>query len=268
MLSNFERHHLNRMRAEEFAQWYQLPLIKWKLPLTGLASELLDATTLDELVENEPGLWGMFVGGAPAVLTENINATKLLTNGTCGYMHSLSFAGTPPAEVAHALDAPGFSIVILEEPPLSVNFQVTLPDGDSGDGIESFVEDAVVVPVVASKHTDVYDTCSLWACLKAVPKKFRFRPHPVTLAFAVTDYKLQAQTKDELLLSIAPRPFPPQLDLKGLYVMVSRLRTGCRLRVLHRTHRSKGGFALEAQGLHCSEGEGCRAEAQWDAKVS
>jgi len=70
---------------------------------------------------------------------------------------------TASAEVARALDAPGFSVVVLEEPPLSVNFQVSLPDGDDGAGIESLVEDAVVVPIMVSKHVDVYDACSLWA---------------------------------------------------------------------------------------------------------
>ena len=125
---------------------------------------------------------------------------------------------------------------------------------------------------MVSKHVDVYDACSLWACLKAVPKKFRFRARPVTLAFAVTDYKLQAQTKDELLLSIAPRPFPPHLDLKGLYAMVSRVRTRRRLRVLHRPHRSKGGFDTLYKLKHTPElaawNAGYNAAGDWEPSLS
>ena len=62
VLSNYERHHLNRKQAEAFARAHGLPLVMWKLPLAGSAAELLDATTLDELYENEPGLWGMLPG--------------------------------------------------------------------------------------------------------------------------------------------------------------------------------------------------------------
>ena len=64
----------------------------------------------------------------------------------------------------------------------------------------------------------------------------------MTLAFAVTDCKLQARTKGELILSIAPRPFPPHLDMKGFYTMESRVRARDRLRVLHRPSQRKGGL--------------------------
>ena len=62
VLSNYERHHLNRKQAEAFARAHGLPLVMWKLPLAGAAAELLDAATMDELYENEPGLWGMLPG--------------------------------------------------------------------------------------------------------------------------------------------------------------------------------------------------------------
>ena len=93
-----------------------------------------------------------------------------------------------------------------------------------------------------SRHTEIYDTASLWACVKGVPKRLRCKNHPLSLAFAVTDFKLQGKTLDELILSIGPRPFPPHLDLKGFYVAVSRVRTRKRLRVLHRPSRQQGGL--------------------------
>ena len=37
-----------------------------------------------------------------------------------------------------------FSITLLDEPPRCINFQLTLPDGIDGAGIESLVGDAVV----------------------------------------------------------------------------------------------------------------------------
>ena len=63
-------------------------------------------------------------------------------------MHSLSFSGDTTTELTEAMAAPGFSLVGLDEPPLTINFQLTLPDGDDGAGIDSLVEDAVVVPAL------------------------------------------------------------------------------------------------------------------------
>ena len=97
-------------------------------------------------------------------------------------------------------------------------------------------------PIVKSKRTDTYEATSLWACVKCVPTSFLFRGHPVTLAFAVTDYKLQGKTLDELILSIAPRPFLPHLDMRGFYTMTSPVRTRGRLRVLRRPLKRKGGL--------------------------
>ena len=146
VLSNYERHHLNRAQAEAFARAHKLPLVRWKLPLTGRAAELLDASTLDELYENEPGLWGTFVRGAPAMLTENIQSTKYLVNGASGHMHSLSFRGGPPPALSDGLLTGAYEEIILEEPPLCINFQLRLPDGDDGSGTDSLVDDAIVVP--------------------------------------------------------------------------------------------------------------------------
>ena len=55
VLSNYERHHLNRAQAEAFARAHKLPLVRWRLPLTGRAAELLDASAINDLYENEPG---------------------------------------------------------------------------------------------------------------------------------------------------------------------------------------------------------------------
>ena len=86
-----------------------------------------------------------------------------------------------------------------------------------------------------------------------MPKTLRFHKHPVDSAFAVTDFKLQGKTLDELILSIAPRPFLPRLDLKGFYVMVSRVRARTRLRVLHKPPRTKGAFDTLAKMRHTPE---------------
>ena len=208
---------------------------------------------MHDLYENEPGLWGVFVRGAPAMLTQNIQPTKFLVNGAWGYMHSLSFSDEAPEELATHVSGLGFRQVVLEEPPLTISFQLILPDGDDGTGIETLVDNSVVVPILKSQHAETHDTSSLWACMKRVPKTLRIHKHPIDLAFAVTDYKLQGKTLNELILSIAPRPFPPHLDLKGFYVMVSRARTRHRLRVLHKPLRAKGSLAAVLKLHHTPE---------------
>ena len=79
-------------------------------------------------------------------MTQSIQSTKYLVNGSCGYMHSLSFAGDPPAELTNAMATGRFSIIVLDEPPRCINFQLTLPEGIDGAGIESLVGNAVVAP--------------------------------------------------------------------------------------------------------------------------
>ena len=98
------------------------------------------------------------------------------------------------------------------------------------------------MPIITSKHKAAHDTSSLWAWMRAVPKTLNCTEHPITLAFAVTDFKLQGKTLEKLVLSIAPRPFPPHLDLKAFYVMVSRVRARCGLRLLHRPPQRTGGL--------------------------
>ena len=124
------------------------------------------------------------------------------------------------------------------------------------------------VPIITSKHKDTHDTTSLWACMKGVPKKIAFHAHPITLAFAVTDFKLQGKTLDKLILSIAPRPFPPHLDLKAFYVMVSRVRGRHGLRVLHRPAKHRGGLLHVLKLKHAPAlkawDEGYNESGDWD----
>ena len=87
--------------------------------------------------------------------------------------------------------------------------------------------------------------------MAGMPKIVRILAPWLTLAFALTDFKLQGRTLGELILSICQRPFPPHLDLRGLYVFISRVRRRCRLRVLSRPSDEAGGlsFLLKLQHL-------------------
>ena len=116
--------------------------------------------------------------------------------------------------------------VILDDPPFSINIVPQLPDDDNGEGIQSMATDSLVVPVTVSPQLQEYDTGSLYATMANVPRTLRCHGHPLTLAFAMTDFKVQGRTLPFVILSIAARPFPPHLDMKGFYVMISRVRRG------------------------------------------
>ena len=91
------------------------------------------------------------------------------------------------------------------------------------------IDGELVVPILMGKRSEVAKPTSIYAAQVAIPKQLMIKKHQFDLAFAVTDFKLQGKTTEDLLLSIAPRPVPPHLDLKGFYVMVSRARARRRL---------------------------------------
>jgi len=93
--------------------------------------------------------------------------------------------------------------------------------------------------------------------------------------FAVTDYKLQGQTLDKLILSLGDRTFSPPLTLQKLYVLVSRVRAAKDIRLL--SPQDPGGFEYikdlqQAPALHVWDNayndarryDDSLAQAAWD----
>ena len=73
------------------------------------------------------------------------------------------------------------------------------------------------MPIITSKHKATHDTSSLWACMRAVPKTLSCNEHPITLAFAVTDFKLQGMTLQQLVVVIGAHQYPLRHTLSSLY---------------------------------------------------
>ena len=172
VLSNFERHHLNRLQAHNFAKIHDIPLVVWRRKIKNRWLDTCDENTINQLYENEPGAWEYFVRGAPAVLTANIQLTKYLTNGAVGVFHSLSLVPSQQHE-EDRIKASGFARIELEQPPAIIYFQLELPTEDDGKDIQTLVSGVVVIPVVPSRNTFDYDSTSLFSCLNGVPKTLR-----------------------------------------------------------------------------------------------
>ena len=150
VLGNQERHRLNHHQVYAFARTYNLPLVRWRLPLASKDADSLASETLSALLDNEPGLWQYFVRGAPCMLLQNVQPTKSMANGSTGFMHSLSFEDVAPPELAAAEASMQHCVVELPQPPLTINVQLLLASDDAGAGIESLTPGATVMPVLAS----------------------------------------------------------------------------------------------------------------------
>ena len=125
-----------------------------------------------------------------------------------------------------------------------------------------------MVPVLRSKERLEYETGSLYATMANVPRVLRQYGHPITLTFAYTDFKIQGKTLDYNNLSIENRPFPPHLDMKGFYVMISRVRRSSSIRVLSKRddlkHLPNLRHARELAVWHASYTD----DGDWDASVA
>ena len=69
-------------QAYAFAKYYDAPLVRWRFPLAGKNAKSISDE--EQLYDNEAGLWGYFVRGAPSMLLRNIQPTKNLANGSMG----------------------------------------------------------------------------------------------------------------------------------------------------------------------------------------
>lgn len=97
---NKQRYLTNALRSISWAQHHCTPRFTWRIPLSGLIASRLDQATQEQLYEKYPQFTGIFVAGAPAYLTENINPTRGLSNGTAVTFDSLSLH---PDEDIHQL---------------------------------------------------------------------------------------------------------------------------------------------------------------------
>ena len=100
-------------------------------------------------------------------------------------------ARRPAGAVCSGIRGGGYHVVERVEPPHTINVCPDLPDDDDGAGIESLTPDGIVVPIAASRDTIDFETTSLYATMANIPKTLQHRGHPLVLAFALTDFKIQ-----------------------------------------------------------------------------
>jgi hypothetical protein len=164
-------------------------------------------------------------------------------------LRSLVFEGNVvPEAVSEALAGGGFRVIELEEPPKYINVIVggaATGDGvrlwhgvrldDLSDCIESLEgTDEQVVPIgTAYREQDSLHLTSMYAAQNAYPYTVPAgMGHTVSLAFAVTDFKLQGRTLPRLILSVGTNRGGMPMRLSKLYVLISRVQAASGLRML------------------------------------
>jgi energy-coupling factor transporter ATP-binding protein EcfA2 len=197
VLSHTELDAINPEQVHAFARTFGLAVLRWKLPLNPTDALPIDPCLLDELYDNEPGLWGYFVQGAPALLTENVKSTRKLVNGSPCLLHSVTFRGDVPQAVSDAFESEQYAVVTLDEPPEAVNVRVSggtwhgVKLGDFDELVR--VSDALaagVVPVVGFTRKVAKKLGSIFAAQNDAVLDVRVKVHTFQLAFALTDFKL------------------------------------------------------------------------------
>jgi hypothetical protein len=232
VLSHVERDFGNAAQVSNFARAFDLPLIRWRLPLMPEARALLEELSdedLDRLYAAEPALWGYFCEGAPLLIPESIRSTRKLVNGSPGLLYSLVYEGnTVPPEVLRAQRQGGHVVIDLDVAPVGVMARmsgalwhgVKLPDLSSL--VETQVDGAVVIPLGRRTKVDEADVYSMVAAQLGLPSKLRVVSLNYQLAFFLTDFKLQGRTLPKLLISLGKRVQMPWMDAEALYVLLSR----------------------------------------------
>ena len=201
VLSQRERHAFNLLQARLFARHHRRPLFWWKQPLVGVAASYLTETETERAyLEERAGLCFHFVEGAPASITSNIETGRGLVNGCDAELHSLTLAGDTTLDncLANTVWNDQYGIWEVQiEPPLSVNAIPDVSDEARQTLLArgaSLLDEELIVPVLVGKASSTYAPTSSWAARVGVPKELRINKHQIDLAFAVTDYKVEAQT--------------------------------------------------------------------------
>jgi len=140
--------------------------------------------------------------GAPLLITKNINKTLDLVNGKIVNFYGFADEGNQPT--GHILSPPSFMLVSV--PGKSFRF-AHFPPG--------------VFPLPISSLT-----------FRHGKRKATFNQFPVTLAYAITDYKCQGETYVDGLLTDLRKPLTGATQAASPYVQLSRVQSLQQLSIM------------------------------------
>ena len=203
------RHAINLQRLKETSIKFSMPIIHCKADV--IANHGMSLYQLYSIIQGPKKAFGdgvlSVVSGAPLVITKNLSHLPVpLVNGTVVEFYGLCNDANGKLASSNIIDLPSYILVrlraenkIIQIPGLPINVVPVWP--------ESFRYDA--------GH-------GRWA---------KLRQFPVTLAYAITDFKSQSQTYEWLRVDIK-RPHMGTACIMSPYVQLSRGQSLQRLSIL------------------------------------
>lgn len=120
--------------------------------MSGDRATVMNREEMDELYNQEQGLWGLFVAGAPGFLTVNINPAKNLANGTPIVYESITFDHSKDidhvrlAMLQISIAQPG-EVIEIDIVSKTINVCVPNVDPKTWPADQSLVQGRVVIPI-------------------------------------------------------------------------------------------------------------------------
>ena len=231
---NEVRNTLNYEMACRFAKLKNVPVIRWKLPISGERASLLNPEEIEQLYDQERGLWGVFVSGAPGFLTVNINPTKGLANGTPIIYESLSFDHERDSENERealrkiSIAEPG-EVITIDVIPKTINVAVPSIEPSSWPTNQTLVPGRVVIPIFKKPSLTTYRVRPCGRLL--LSGDVNVVCHAVELGFAITYEKVQGKTMPKIILDLNTAP-GRALRFSSVYTGLTRVRKGEDFKIL------------------------------------
>lgn len=250
LLSNKERYQANFQMIILKAEEDQQVLVSWDNKIT-FPLNLPDCIEKHLRDEHAPGeLRGYFLKDAPVILTQNVSPVLLVANGSPGKLHSLIFLDEQDRKIATKIinDAPRGTRVLLPKPPdyvlIALNAKIldAIQKNELLNINHLFADVAKDDFLVALPYThDRYGKNKVKFGTEASTSTIKYDKFNYDLGYAVTAYKLQGATLDNVLIDLNQRPQGLKaMDLRALYVILSRVATMEKIKIMpFRNHPQK-----------------------------
>ena len=271
---NEERHKINHLKAKEWASHRNTRLVRWlrKVDYRKWKGKPSSKELIKQAIATNECFYELFVPGARAFLTQNINTSIGLANGTEIKYHSISFDDRDKAREyrRHTKSHQPGGVITLDNPPSAVNVELFADFPEDSEAQKkknakmrqrwqhgSLVKDGgrIVIPIstscgsyneweksyVPSAHSTSPYTFAGVSMRRRLCSRPIYGLSTVTLkdhfciepGFCITLHKAQGRTIRRLILSISDHPYHKlRHEWEGLYVGLSRVEYNEHIRLL------------------------------------
>ena len=280
--TNIKRHHFNELLAPLVCLRLGVPIVRWRLPITGALVKGLSADHLDQLyMQNRAVLWGTFAEGMRGFLTTNVATLLGCANSTEVYYHSLTFDNEAPASVQASITqakqrisaAAAGQTVDIDVVPYSVN--VSVPSAFESNVFPaelSLAPGAVVIPTLANRlfkrEVQVYavfdDGTTLFGDVNVVS-------HCTEAGLCVTLHRVQGKTTARMCADLCKRSTAPHLTAAAALVALSRCKNFAHFRVLPPPSGQNFDHLTAIQrdpDLHCFMAGFADGQGKWNVELA